>query len=84
MHEDLAAANRGESVPDVRASIAQRFDFRSREDHARLVGILDKIIMGSLFVLGEHFPVCFFTHDNHSLNRLMRRKTSDLYCIKTP
>ena len=45
---------------------AQRFDFGARKRDARLVGVLDEIVVVSLLILGDQFETVSLCHGHAS------------------
>lgn len=80
--KNLAVADRRKRIPDVHSAIADRFDFSSRQDHARFVGVFDEIIMGSFFVLREYLAFTFLTHV-HPPPEAPRGSLPDINCINS-
>ena len=62
VNEGLPLADGGKAVGNVRPARADRFDFGSGEDDARLVRFLDKIVVGSFFILRKRLVKCLLGH----------------------
>ena len=57
VYVNLTITNRSKGIADIHPGVTDRFDLRPRQHHARFIGILDKVVMGSLLILGQHLAV---------------------------
>ncbi|MMZ68003.1 hypothetical protein D1872_306480 [compost metagenome] len=67
---NFAVSDRRERVADVHPGVPDRLDLGPGQHHARFVRILDEIVMGSFFVLGQHLAVIFLRHGSSSSSSL--------------